>query len=179
MTYEMYRYVFLGGAIAAGVMLAVSILLFFVLQIPKVIGDLSGRTARRAIDNIRRQNEESGDKAYKSSAVNIQRGKVTDKITKSGRLQKQSDTPFGTGMATEKISTQRLTVDEPASETTVLSGDNETTVLTVENETTVLCDGYGETTLLYEPVVENYSGGVNQFTVEFEITYIHTDEVIV
>ena len=90
MTYEMYRYVFLGGAIAAGVMLAVSILLFFLLKIPKVIGDLSGRTARRAIDDIRRQNEESGDKTYKSSAVNLQRGKVTDKITKSGRLLRRS-----------------------------------------------------------------------------------------
>ena len=57
MTYEMYRYVFLGGAIASGLMFAVSIVLFFTLKIPKVISDLTGRTARKAIEDIRLQNE--------------------------------------------------------------------------------------------------------------------------
>ena len=42
MTYEMYRYVFLGAAVACGIFFAISAVLFFVLRIPKVISDLTG-----------------------------------------------------------------------------------------------------------------------------------------
>lgn len=190
--YEIYRYVFLGCAAAAAVMLIISVVLFFKLQIPKVISDLSGRTARRAIEDIRRQNEATGDKSYKSSHVNLQRGKLTDKISNSGRIVPRAETPFGTGMITEKISTARLAQTEQAPETAVLTPENETSVLTENNETTVLYQanetsvlspsnetsvldsGYGETSVLQMPEEE----AVPQFTIEFEITYIHTNEVI-
>lgn len=169
MTYEMYRYVFLGGAIASGIMFAVSIVLFFTLKIPKVISDLTGRTARRAIEDIRLQNERSGDKTYKSSAVNLQRGKLTDKISPSGRLMRREASPFGTGVITEKISTQRLAPVE---------GADETTVLTLANETTVLDAAYGETTLLQADAPAPVVAVVQGFEIEYEITYIHTNEVI-
>ena len=55
MTYEIYRYIFLGALIASGVCLAITVMLFFTMKIPKVISDLSGRTARKAIENIRLQ----------------------------------------------------------------------------------------------------------------------------
>ena len=198
MTYEIYRYVFLGAAAASLIMLAVSIALFFVFKIPKVIGDLTGRTARKAIEDIRRQNEESGDKTYKSSAVNLQRGKLTDKITKSGRLQKREDSPFGTGVITEQLSgnhaampTNETTV-LTANETTVLYESNETTVLSA-NETTVLSAESMETTVLSQdtyvsapavapvaqPVVpQPVQTAQPRFQVEYEITYIHTREII-
>ena len=188
MTYEMYRYIFLGALAACGICFVITAILFFTLRIPKVISDLSGRTARKAIEDIRRQNEQSGDKSYQSSAVNLERGKLTDKISKSGRLVTRDSTPFGTGVITEKISTQRL--DEPAGETMVLSGGNETTVLSGGNETTVLSGG-NETTVLNQSMGETaqltqtaspaqqYVAPVQQaFTIEIEITYIHTDEVI-
>lgn len=165
MTYEMYRYVFLGAAIACGVLFAVSVILFFALRIPKVIGDLTGRTARKAIENIRMQNEQSGDKSFQSSAVNMQRGKLTDKITQSGRLVPREATPFGTGVITEKISTQQLPVEKPA---------GETTVLTVTDETSVLGSGIGETVVLDTSEPQT----AQTFTIEYEITFIHTDEVI-
>ena len=78
MTYEIYRYIFLGGAILAGIMFAVSVLVFFLLKIPTVIGDLTGANARKAIENIRNQNESTGDKTYRSSQVNRERGKLTN-----------------------------------------------------------------------------------------------------
>lgn len=189
MTYEMYRYVFLGGAALAAVMLLVSVILFFALKIPKVISDLSGRTARRAIDDIRRQNEQSGDKSYKSSVVNAQRGKLTDKISKSGRLIKREANPFSTGVVTEKISTQRLPADAPAEETSVLSQGNETAVLdsgygetavldSGYGETAVLDSGYGETSVLQPAMEAQQPAGADNFTVEYEITFIHTNEYI-
>lgn len=165
MTYEMYRYIFLGALIACGVFFVISIVLFFTLRIPKVISDLSGRTARKAIESIRLQNEQSGDKTYQSSAVNLQRGKLTDKISQSGRLVPRDATPFGTGVITEKISTQNLSVEEPA---------GETSVLTVSDETSVLDSGIGETAVLDASELQ----APQEFTIEFEITFIHTDEVI-
>ena len=169
MSYEIYRYIFYGCAILAAVMLAVTVLLFFVYKIPTVIGDLTGANARKAIENIRNQNESSGDKLYKTSQVNRERGKLTDKISPSGSLMRDPSGILGGGaMATEKISTQEL---PQVDETTVLES-NETTVLSV-NETTVLdISGTGETTVL---VAEDIPA---VFQIEYEITFIHTDEVI-
>lgn len=169
MSYEIYRYIFYGGAILAAVMLAVTVLLFFVYKIPTVIGDLTGANARKAIENIRNQNESSGDKLYKTSQVNRERGKLTDKISPSGSLMRDPSGILGGGaMATEKISTQEL---PQVDETTILES-NETTVLS-SNETTVLDSaGAGETTVLTTEDVPAV------FQIEYEITFIHTDEVI-
>ena len=189
-SYDIYRYIFIGGAILCGVMLVVSVLLFILLKIPKVIGDLTGITAKKAIENIRNQNESSGNKTYKSSPVNKERGKITDKISPSGRLMRNPTDQLGAAMATEKIGTQRLSADE----TSVLDSGNETTVLSMDaqsggNETTLL-DQFGtannETTLLdqfggvgNETTVPDPFGTVdNEFRIEYEITYIHTQEII-
>lgn len=164
MSYEVYRYIFIGAAILCALMLITSILLFILLRIPKVIGDLTGRTARKAIENIRSQNESSGDKTYRSSLVNQERGKLTDKISPSGRLIRNPTDLLGGAMATEKIGTQQLVSDETA----VLDSGNETTVLTGE-----LTNPANETTVLSQDDVSN-----NIFEIEYEITFVHTNEVI-
>lgn len=158
MSYEMYRYIFFAALIASGIFFVIAVILFFTLKIPNIISDLTGRTARRAIENIRMQNEQSGDKSYQSSAVNLERGKLTDKISRSGRLMPKDDTPFGTGVITQKIATVNL-------ETV-----GETDVLTVMDEN---CDLSGETEVL-SPAEQP----VQTFAVEYEITFIHTREVI-
>ncbi len=160
MTYEIYRAIFIGGLIFSIIMFLVSAVLFFVLKIPKVIGDLSGSTAKKAIQQIREQNEQTGVKTYKSSPVNRQRGRLTDKIGPSGVVE----TPYsasGAGMRTEKISTQMLDQQAmgqypAAEETTLLSPEME--------ETTVLSNG----PLFFSP----------EFKVEQDITLIHTEEYI-
>lgn len=174
MTYEIYRYIFLGGAILSGIMTAVAIALFFALKIPSVIGDLTGANARKAIENIRSQNENTGVKAHKSSSVNKERGMITDRIIRSGTSQ-QAGTD---GEGNVRISTQELTArqiqqsmraEENGEETTVLSEygtGNETTVLSEHDagdETTVL--GYG-------------NAPAAAFTIEYEITLIHTQKIV-
>lgn len=213
MTYEIYRYIFIIAAILCGVTLIVTAILFFLLNIPKVIGDLSGATAKKAIKEIREQNEKTGDKAYKVSQYNRDRGKLTDKISPSGNIVQQMQSHNGFGVDTSKISTQNLAGTENANETTVLQ--NETTVLQSETtvlqpETTVLSS---ETTVLSQPetevlstvgdeteILENnevqtvvlnenfennetavleetpVSGAV--FEIEYDITFIHTNEII-
>lgn len=243
MTYEVYHYLSIGAAVACGLMIALSVVLFFVLKIPKVISDLSGRTARRAIEDIRRQNETSGDKSHRSSFVNLHRGKVTDKISNSRRIQH----PTPAGNATTKIATQNLrgksrkmpgnTGKMPAQQpyaprhvfqgeattilpdmnattilpenqtttvlpendvTTILPENNVTTVLPENipqavpeavpaaqdtavlapgNETTVLYAG-NETSVLYAPQQQAPVNPAAVFSVDKEITYVHTQEMI-
>ena len=191
MTYDVYMMIYNVGLVLAGIMFVVSMILFFALKIPAVIGDLSGATAKKAIENIRNQNEESGEKAYKSSAVNKERGKLTDKISPSGNLHSKPSDKLGFGMKTEKISTQRLDIEE-AGETTVLSVENETTVLSSNaGETEVLNEApaYNETTLLTPDMMNTQAkvdfGDTGElpplpgfFVIEQEITFIHTQEII-
>lgn len=156
MTYETYRLIFYAGAIAAVVFFLAAVILFFVLKIPKVIGDLSGATARKAIKNIRAQNENGGATIYKGSEFNKERGQLTDKISESGNIIKRNQYD-GVGMQTEKISTQILATAE---ETTILTED----MLRPSDETTVLS--------------QNMISGEFFFTIEEEITFIHTLEII-
>lgn len=199
MTYEIFRYIFIGGAILCGIMLIISVLIFILFNIPKVISDLSGATARKAIKNIRENNEKTGDKTHRVSAFNQERGKLTDKISASGNLQ-QSQPNVNFGINTTKIQTQQLQPEDFSNQTTVLGADNETTVLGESNETTVLNAG-NETTVLntenettvLEPVpmvgetavlsatVELDETSVlsdTSFIIEYDITFIHTNEVI-
>lgn len=198
MTYELYRYIFYGAMALSALMLVISVVLFIKLRIPNVIGDLTGSNARKAIENIRSQNEGSGGKAYKPSAVNQARGKVTDKISRSGNLIRNPSTRIG-GHETAKISTMKLSpVDRPAEETTVLAGAaSETTVLQpvmAGNETTVLQPAMtaedtmvlqpemyaGETTVLnaQPPAVPAMPVSEPVFSIDLEITFVHTYEVI-
>ncbi|MBQ9975822.1 MAG: hypothetical protein IJP16_04865 [Clostridia bacterium] len=174
MTYEIYRYIFLGSAVLCGIMVAVSIVLFFVLRIPSVIGDLTGLTAKKGIENIRNKNESTGEKVYKSSTVNRERGRITDKISPSGRIDRAYTDSIGGAMSTEKLSTEQLSGD-----TDVLGG-NETSVLTEE-----LASG-GETALLSEldatgnteQLSQQATVGASVFEIEYEIEYVHSDEIV-
>lgn len=167
MTYDVYRYIFYGGAALAVICLIIAVVLFFVLRIPHVVGDLSGATERKAVENIRNQNESTGNKTYKSSAVNLARGKLTDKITSTGSLiSKPTETTDG-AMATSKLNTGQLETDALKSYETSLVEN------TSSEETTILGAGdvYGETTVL-----GNKDSG--DFSVECEIIFIHSYEII-
>ena len=190
MSYGVLRYIFIGAAALSGLMFIVSVLLFIFLKIPSVIGDLTGITAKKAIENIRNQNESSGDKIYKSSAVNRARAKLTDKITESGRLIHNPTDVMDGAMATAKIATQELIENSQSNETTVLGAEtgNGTTVLNYEtsvldsetnvletssNETTVLSSQGDQTEMLAESQPRSKT-----FEIEYEITFIHTNEMI-
>lgn len=150
MTYEMYRSVFLISLIACGVMAVVSVLLFFVLQIPKVVGDLSGSTAKKAIQDIRKQTEGGGERRYQSKQP--AQGQSTGNPPKTYTAPAAAP-PTGTTGITERISQQQEPAAHGGEETTLLSQDSmETVPLSPEND--------------------------GQFAIEYEITYIHSNEVI-
>lgn len=108
MSVELLQRFSIAGYVAGGIFLGVSILLFFVLHIPKVIGDLSGTTARKAIASIEQQ---SGGEYTAHRARRI----------RSGRDD----------FSTEKFMTSKL--QETSQDTTVLM--SETTVLAEQTGT--------------------------------------------
>lgn len=164
-SYDIYRYLFIFGAIAAVLMLIISIVIFVVLNIKNVIGDLNGSNAKKEIASIRKRNEITGNKSHKSSIVNIDRGCITDKI-KTNEHCTEND------IATNKVrsgGTAKLT----GNATTVLKDNNSTVVLTHDN-----------TTILNADENTNISGVINQFNqgifeIEYDITLISSTELVV
>ena len=127
MTVETLNLIAMAAFIASGLVFLLSIALFFLLDIPKVVGELTGSTARKSIQKIQEHNKNNSGKLVHSADPNSH-------VTKPGRV----------GVGTEKFSTKSLT--SASNETTVLV-NNETTVL-VNNETTVLKSNSNETTVL-------------------------------
>lgn len=147
MTIELLQNLSLASYILAGIFLLISVVLFFRLDVIKLIGDFTGVNERKAIESMRQQNEDGVAKGYKPSKTSSSRGNVTDKISPSGRLQ-HNTSKLNSVSQTEKFSTKELTPS--GNETTVLTaGANETTVLSAGiNETTVLSPSMNETTVL-------------------------------
>lgn len=176
MSYEVLRAVFIFGAVLSGVCFAIAVVLFFILRIPSVIGDLTGATAKKGIENIRSKNGDAGQRIYKTSQVNRGRGKITSKITPSGRLMEQTSGLSNGAMATSKIGTNRLIAmareGAAASSKSALPAE-ETTLLSAQPGTTRLepAQNINETTVLTQTET-------GDFTVEYEINFLSTDEPI-
>lgn len=95
----------IGFWVAAGIFFLIAVALFFLMDIPKLYGEISGRTARKAIEQIRKHNAEA----------------LTGDIASSHT---------GSGVRTEKFSTATLAPETVAGATTVLAEAGATTMLT-------------------------------------------------
>lgn len=75
-------------------------ILWFRFKIPVIIGDLTGRNAKKSIARIRSKNERTGKKHYTPSYTNKERGKLTEKI----KDEQADDTmPLENSEVTEKL----------------------------------------------------------------------------
>lgn len=151
----------------AGVCLVLAVFFWFFFKIPSVIGDLSGRTARRSIAKMRAANEKTGAKSYKESKTNADRGKLTGTMPDSGTLNKKNKAPDD-----DKPETGLL-VDNKAN-----GLDSEETGM-LESETTGLLIDENATAPLDTPAHQHPSrtGGKKLEMIE-EVMFVHTDEVI-
>lgn len=156
----MYKIMYYGGMGLAIVMFIASILLFIKLRIYKVVGDITGITAKKAIKEIRENNLKSGVKTYKTSRINSERGKVTERIQSLQQI----------AVSENDMDPKEITEELTSEETTLLQnpGGQETTLL--QNPEV---EGYSnETTVLSEQQVENY------FNLEVDIMIVNTYESI-
>ena len=93
MTYEMYQTIFWHAGVLTIIFAVGDVLLFVILKIPKVIGQLSGRTARKGIADIWKKNIQTRGRCYKSCAENQNFGSIAGGMTESGNM-KTSETMF-------------------------------------------------------------------------------------
>ena len=122
--------------IVAAISLALAVFLFFFFKIPKVMSDLSGRTARKSIAKIRSSNEKSGDKSYRSSGPNAERVKLTDTMSQTEKSEKKEEP---TGVLNNEHPETGLLADNQAlkfSESTQLLVDEEATGKLVDEDGT-------------------------------------------
>lgn len=146
--------------VAAGCCLLLTILIWFRFRILSVINDLSGKTAKRAIAQIRENNLRTGNKAYHPGIVNLNRGPLTTPM------------PGVTATPTEKLPDDQ--VGQPIPETTLYQEAGKTQILLAsdaEQGTTVLNQDVGNIANISErPKVE--------LTILEQVVMIHTNEVI-
>lgn len=111
----------------AGICFAAAVFFWFFFQIPAVIGDLSGRTARKSIARMRAANEKSGTKTYRESKMNAQRGKLTAPIPDSIEEAEEvsDDSRPETGLLENSRGGDSGSADMLAATTELLASDDE------------------------------------------------------
>ncbi len=169
--------------IVAAVSLLVAIYAFIRFNIPQVIGELSGRTARKSIAQMRDKNDKTGNKAHRPSPAAVERGTLTDKIEEksdTSKVEKKSDknavknadsnatVPLKKGIYDDNA-TMPLQQDDNA--TVPLSNNSEGTELLADDETTVLNSDTPQPSVSQNTKTDG-------FEVIKSIVLIHTNETI-
>lgn len=154
--------------VAAAICLAVTMVFFIRFKIPSVIGDLSGRSARKSMEQMREIKEKSDNKAYRPGKINLEWGKLTE--TMHGERQRSGET--------EKIDWKRSETGLPdenqagtviSMETEMSDEESKTEVLLDENATVVLDDWQKRVYLDVKPI---------PIEILEEVMLVHTREEI-
>ncbi len=192
--YELGRVIFIGGLILAGIMLVITILLFFLLKIPSVIGDLTGSTARKAIADIHTQNQQAQHKVYNTATLRKERklseriserlGRTTGNTVVTGALKTPPPATIEPPIPDSSSSAQAVaqaTQSVDYGETSVLAPESgETSVLAPESgETSVLSSSQNNTDTGSTTILNNSNSIANaSFVIEYDITFVHSNEIV-
>ena len=176
-----YSVISIVAFVIAGISLAAAVFMWIKFDILKIIGDLSGRTARKSIEKKRSANEKSGKKSYRPTPVAEDRGAVTDVIEKGSKRKKKASK-----RSEEKKADNNTTLLEDVDATTKLDEEYETELLgeattMLDEGTTMLDDG---TTVLDDGTTVLNQESMNQQNVKpacrvvQEIVLLATEEFI-
>ena len=119
----------------AAVCLAFALYSFIVFKIPAVIGDLTGRTAKKSIEKMRRENETSGKKSFRPTAAAMERGTITTPVNESKKERKRLS------KSTNKVQTSKSAPTATAQKST--AGSNATVSLGYDSDATEVLQGNG------------------------------------
>lgn len=152
--YEIFRIIFFSGLALSILMLIVSVVMFFKMNIRRVLNEYNGNSKRKAIEKIRKK---SSGEATTSTDL-----KVKKEATVVKKENKASDS---TSSVTSKIKAQDRFDGFSAPETTSLSQEKK-----VESDT----EKHNMTSINSLPVYQQRA----DFVVLTDITYVHSSEVI-
>lgn len=169
-TAEILSLISLISYIIAGIAAVLAVFFWFFFKIPAVIGDLSGRTAKKSIARKRASNERSGGKGYQPSATNANRGKLTDTMQHSRKLKDEPKKakPVDESQMPETGLLKSNTAQTARSTETELLGDTANLETTADETAELVSNG---------AVGQARTGGV-KLTMLDEVVLTHTDEVI-
>lgn len=157
-TYSLLAWIFWG---VSGAFLITGIILFFVLKIPAVIGDLSGRTAQKSINKMWDKTDKKTAKANKAKAKKAASSTVTVRKTGKGKNE-----ILETGLLVEDSKPVAAVVEE-------------TELLTDIDGTVALGSGDTETESLTDARTEQpRRAAFKRLEVIEEILIVHTQEHI-
>ncbi|MBQ8413322.1 MAG: hypothetical protein IJX12_06940 [Lachnospiraceae bacterium] len=181
---SVYEICFYGGLILAILLLIVSIVLFVVLKIPKVFGDLTGRTAKKSIKEMKagKPVKESVAKKEQAKYYNQDSGKIKVRETVSTETRKENrdDTtdllrPEELNINAEETEVLGATISKvDVEETEVLSQGR--TAETYEDSTEVLSSEEKESDDDSTEVLVAEDESTEVLTVEDDATDILTEE---
>lgn len=161
--------------IVAGVCFVIAIVLFFVFGIPSVIGDLSGRTAKKSIKRMRLNNENSGNKSFRPSETNASRGKLTTTIQHDPKKGKSGGIKERKQGTEEPKKNKNRTSDGEILETGLLKEVGSQTF----SDVTELLAGSVSEAAYKEMCAKRVEGAQRKKLILIdEVMMIHTDEVI-
>ena len=170
-TAEILSLISLISYIIAGVAAVLAVFFWFFFKIPSVIGDLSGRTAKKSIARKRASNERSGGRGYQPSATNANRGKITE--TMQPPHNPKSDSKKG-----QPIDERRMPETGLLETNKAACIDSHQTELLNDETSGFLVDKNATVALQEEPTqIVKRTGGKKLIMLE-DIMLIHTDEVI-
>lgn len=150
---SIYEICFYGGLILAILLLIAAILLFILLKIPRVFGELTGRTAKKGIQDIKNNVTNDKSVAKKEQAKYYNQGtgkiKVRETVSEKTRKENQDDTTDLLRPETDSEETEVLGAGKYSKTERFRDGD-ETEVLGAgtdmeEEATDVLVSGRTET----------------------------------
>lgn len=200
--YALYSSIYLYCGIAALILLLITIILFLVLKIPRVFGELTGRTARKAVEegsvgkmaqrkktSVRKRTDR-GKAGGQSKEVRTVAASMQENHQVYKDLVGENDTPL-TLVTQDDVPTPSLM---PLKDSTYTGGDAETSRLEEamiettalnrnaeksfdESETGLLDQNDMETTFLREHIASQDDMEA-KFIVVRSIVEIHTDEMI-
>lgn len=154
--------------ILSGIFFAVSVTLWFVLRIPSVIGDLSGRTAKKSIEKMRQSNQKAGNIASKASAKPVQ-GSM-NRIGDSAAVPAEATPNIENNIRPETgLLSENKAIGVPTTPTEMLT-DDATGILTEPDATMPLTDAAAK------PVKR--TGGKKLIMLD-EVMFVHTNEEVI
>lgn len=149
-------------------MFILSVILFIRLNIAKVIGDLTGNSARKAIKNINEQSARAINKRNVAKPVYFEnKGVHAKNYSSQSPITQNSKT--GIDKNKGKVIAKNI------------SDQNETILLVDDNINNISYDGnISDITESLEGMGNLYANnqGVNEYELELDITYLHTNDII-
>lgn len=195
---NLYHTIFIGCGIAALLFLLLGIILFFVLKIPQTLGELTGRVARKEIEQMVELSAESGDLtsrrigedgrrhrtiksrtgALGTSKLRRRTGSLSGSLTTQEMTAKMTANMQNTANMTNAANMQNAVNMQNTADRANAASLSTTGAVAPLSENLLKEDvGANETTLLESPKT-NQVVGIGGFVILRSLVEIHTDEVV-